>query len=236
MASAFVYGGQGRPVRTQFQMQPQQGGIGSLMGGQPSGMLARPPQMGGMGQQRFGAFGGLAQGAMGAGGAAPAAASNWDPNNPFANVPDLQSGIRAMLAHGGAAFGPNYLRDILRKSAFLRQKNQLHRGDVLSRLAGLDRMQQRQAMVDTERQSGSDLTDALNNADIQGAQGWQQFLQSLLGSERGGESSGFQQRDQFNREQAARGGGLGDFLGGAIGTGVGAYTGGLGTRLSGSKR
>jgi len=162
---------------------------------------------------------------------APAATSSFGTSSPFSGVPDLQSGIRGLLSNSGGAFTPNYLRDLMRKSAFQRSKNMRRRGDVLSRLAGLDPMQQRQAMIDLDREASSGLSGALNEADIQGGQGWQQFMMGLLRSERGDEQQRARDREQREWEES-QGGGIGGFLGGALGTGLGAFTGGAGAGLA----
>lgn len=210
MPAAYVYGG-GRPVATSFTgLSPFQrratdrmpaGGGGTLVGG------SRSP----------GLYGASGVPMPAAPGGAPAATGGFDPNQPFANTPDLQGGIRSLLAGGGKAFGPDYLRNLLRQRALMTAHNQRRRGDILSRLAGLDPMAQRQAMMDFERQSGSDLSRSLGEADLAGGQNWQQFMMDLLRSERGGEQSLSQQKQQQQWEQSQRP----NFLGQLVGAGTG---------------
>lgn len=238
MANAYVYGG-GNPVRTQFQQQPR--AQASMLPqtiadnhSQQAMAAAQPAPMASAGTtaqsaapdpSRFGAFGHFFQDAASRLGAAPGQ-SSWDPNQPFANVPDLQSGIRELLAHGGAAFGPDYLRNILRRRALLSARNQRHRGGILSQLAGLDPWQAQQAMVTGDQQASGDQANALNEADLQGAQGYQQWLQNLLSSERGGEMGTLDRQASERFQRSQRPSFLGQLGGSALGAAASYLTGG----------
>lgn len=238
--NAFVYGGGGRPVRTQFNVQPQRPSLlpqtiadshsQQQMTAAPTVAAAAPASAfsgAAGGASRIpsfgsGAFSGLQQAAAPA--AAPA--SDGNPNDPFTIIRNLLG--EANTAHGGNALTGDYIRNLLRKSAFQRGKNQRRRGEVLARLAGLDPMQQRQAMVDTDRQASSDLTQGLNEADIQGGMSQRDMLLKLLLGERGIQDTGVRDRFAAGEARAQQGGGFGDFLGSALGAGVGALTGGVG--------
>lgn len=213
MPAAYVYGG-GRPVATSFTgLSPFQRRATDRLPAAPVGSLVGAGRSPGL----YGSTPMPMPAVAAAPAAAPSATGFFDPNQPFANAPDLQGGIRSLLAGGGKAFGPDYLRNLLRQRALMTAHNQRRRGDILSRLSGLDPMAQRQAMMDFERQSGSDLSRSLGEADLAGGQNWQQFLMDLLRGERGGEMQTLNQQAQ-NRFDASQ---RPNFLGQLVGAGTG---------------
>lgn len=144
----------------------------------------------------------------------PQAAPQASPGGGLSSFADVMGYSRDLINRGGqqGAFGPSYLRNLLRRSAFRRAGNRRRRGDVLAGLQGLDPMQRRFQALEDERSASGQLAGSLNEADIQGGQGYQQFLQQLLGNERGVESSLFAAREADARARKNQGG-IGGFLG-----------------------
>ena len=147
-------------------------------------------------------------------GGAPAGGAGGGDINQYSRVLDY---INHLLGQGGAsgAFGPDYLRNFMRKRAIATYGNQQNRGRTLAGLAGLDPMQQRAALFQGEQQASGGLSDTLNNADLSGAQNYQQMLMQLLGQR-------FEQENQYKRDEAAKAernrGGIGGFLGQVAGS------------------
>lgn len=229
MASAFVYGGQGAPRPTTFSLlrSPRMGVSRPMPTPGFTGMAPTMPMGGGQGFSGVQSQGGARPMNLSPSFGLPAAGPNpapggsaWDPNQPFANVPDLQSGIRGTLASGGAAFGPDYLRNILRQRILSTGRNQRRRGDILSRLAGLSPMEQRQAMLEMDQQASGETAGALNQADLQGAQGYQDWLQRLLSGERQGEMGTLNQQADQRFQRSMRPSFGGQLLGSAVGIGT----------------
>jgi hypothetical protein len=137
--------------------------------------------------------------------------------------------IQGLLSGGKATFGPDYLRNALRRNAIQTGSSMQRRGDILARLAGLDPMQQRQAMIEGDRAASSGVAGALNAADLQGLSGYQDFIRQLLTGERGYQFQADQARAQREWERQQQQGGLGGMFGSLVGAGLGAFTGGLGT-------
>lgn len=165
-------------------------------------------------------------------GAAPSATSDpllraW--HDPKAK--DLMGFSRELIGQGlgRGAFGPSFLRDLLRKSAMRRAGGRRRRGDVLSGLVGLDPQQRRFQMLQDERDASGQLAGSLNEADIQGGQGYQDFIRQLFGAER---QRAYDYRDKEDIRHDANRGGIGGFLGQVAGAGLGAFTGGLGGGLA----
>jgi len=126
------------------------------------------------------------------------------------------------------ALGPGYLRQKIRREAQRTAEGQRRRTDVLSRLAGLNPMQQRTAMVESEIEAGRGLSDVLGRADIEGARGYQDFVRDMLKQERQIEA----ERQAREAEQGSLGGFLGSLAGSFI-PGVGQL-GGLFRRRRGT--
>ena len=126
---------------------------------------------------------------------------------------DYGAMIRSLIASGQGAgvFSPTFLRDMLRRQAIAGAGARGRRSVLLSRLAGADPYQSRQAMIDTDIESSGQLADALNNAELQGFGGYQEFIRSLLGGERGGEQARQLAKMQAKAQREAQ---RGNFLGG----------------------
>lgn len=159
---------------------------------------------------------------------APQAAPQGAPGGGLSDFADVMGYSRNLINQGGqqGAFGPSYLRNLLRKSAFRRAGNRRSRGSVLAGLQGLDPMQRRFQALEDERSASGQLAGALNEADVQGGSDYQNYLRQLLGNERGGEMQLFGQREADAR---ANKGGLGGFLGqvaGAALPAIGGFFGG----------
>jgi hypothetical protein len=140
--------------------------------------------------------------------------------------PEGQS--KRMLAAGtsAGAFRPDFLRRQMRRGALRTAQGGRRRADVLGRLAGLDPMQQRQGMVESEIESSGGVAEALNRADLQGLSGYQDFIRQLLGGERGyqQELTMQQRRERAAREAEERQ--RGDVFGQLFGTAAGSLIGG----------
>jgi len=104
--------------------------------------------------------------------------------------------VRGMIGKGQAAFGPDYLRNFLRKRAMMNSEASRRRAFNLSRLAGLDPFQQRQALLDENQGASRDLVSGLNEADMAGASGYQDWIRKLFMGERGNEQQQAQLRLQ----------------------------------------
>lgn len=135
-------------------------------------------------------------------------------------------GIIKSLLSNRSALGPDYLRGKVRRGALQSAQGGRRRSDVLSRLYGLDPMQQRQAAVDAEIGASSDVSGALNRADLAGAGGYQDFLRRLLTGERGFQQELTLQERREAEARAAEDRNRQDFWGQLIGQGAGALFGG----------
>lgn len=136
--------------------------------------------------------------------------------------------IKGLLAGGAQTFTPDYLRTALRRKALGTSDAMRRRNAVLSRLSGLDPMQQRQAMIDADIEASGGLAGALNAADLQGLSGYQDFIRQLLGGERGYQFQREEAERQRQWEEEMQGGGFWDMLGNVGGKALGAFTGGYG--------
>jgi hypothetical protein len=125
--------------------------------------------------------------------------------------------VRGMIGKGKAAFGPDYLRNFLRKRAMMNSEASRRRAFNLSRLAGLDPFQQRQALLEENQGASRDLVSGLNEADLAGASGYQDFLRRLFMGERGNEQT--QQQLRLQGQIAAQN--QPNFLGELAGMGAG---------------
>lgn len=152
-----------------------------------------------------------------------------DPNyNPLehigANYPDLMSLVRDLIARGGAegVFSPHYMRNALRRKALSNADAQRNRTSVLSRLVGLDPNQRAVALTDADLEANRGVSDALNQAEMGDLSQYSDLIRALLGTERGGESNLFGQREQRNWQQSQQGG-IGSFLGQLVGGAAGDW-------------
>lgn len=91
---------------------------------------------------------------------------------------------------GNAAFSPSYLRDATRRSILTNASSQNRNAGIGASLFGLDPMQKRAALAESGRNASAGVSGALNNADLAGLSGHQDFIQRLLSGERG-----YQQND-----------------------------------------
>jgi hypothetical protein len=113
--------------------------------------------------------------------------------------------------------GPQYISRFLRRRAQRTADARRRRSGVLSGLAGLDRMGQRQAMVDADISAGSDLSNLLGEADLAGAQGFVGYRRQLDRDEREAQRRRQEIEDQRRYEESQRGG-FGGFLGEVAGS------------------
>lgn len=143
-------------------------------------------------------------------------ASGIGAGNPYSNAARGAIG----QAQGAGLYDPTgspAIRAALERRALRQQRNQRRRGQVSAQLAGLDPYGQRQAMVDTERQAGSDLSNNLADANLQYDIGNQDWARSLLTGGLDFERQQMLERQRAKAERDAHGG-----IGGAIGGLVGA--------------
>lgn len=151
------------------------------------------------------------------GGYANEFAANQKYNTEFGGARGRINDLLSGGTGGNAAFGPNYLRDATRRAALQRYSNQRRSSSVLGDLYGLDPMAARGASVNADIGASSDLSNALNNADLAGLSGYQELLQRLLSGERGYQAQDLADMRAAEREKANRP----SFLGGLIGQGIG---------------
>lgn len=142
----------------------------------------------------------------------------------FGSLQDLE---RYLIRAGGqeGVFQPGYLSKFLRDRALRNAASQRNRGRLLGTLAGFDPSQQREAILSSDIAASSDLTGALNEADLAGGSDYMNFIRQLLTGERGGEQSYFTQRDLMELEDRLRGSGIEQFLGQAGGAALGGLVG-----------
>lgn len=135
---------------------------------------------------------------------------------------DLMGVSRAIVGQGigQGALGPSYLRNLLRKSAFRRAGNRRNRGSVLAGMQGLDPMQRRFQALEDERSASGQLSGALNEADIQGGQAYQDMIRQLFGAER---QRAYDYRDTEGARHDANRGGVGGFLGQVAGAAIPSF-------------
>ena len=142
---------------------------------------------------------------------------------------------RDILGRGARAglFDPTgsaQIRAAVRRGALRRADARRRRGSVLARLMGLNPMGQRQAMLETERETAGGLSSELGEADLGQLLGGQQFARGLLGQERGYEEQRAAEARAAREARRARGG-FGSMLGSLLGTAGGAFLGGAGASL-----
>lgn len=118
-----------------------------------------------------------------------------------AGVPGPGRQISSLLQEGRPALSRDYLRAALRRRAMRRAMGRRRVGQTSSRLFGLDPMQARGAMFQTERDAQSDLSDALGQAELADLSGYQDFIRSLLTGERGREFESSERDKQRKYEQ-----------------------------------
>jgi hypothetical protein len=101
----------------------------------------------------------------------------------------------------GGAYGPGYLRNKLRRSALQNAYGGRNRAGILARLSGMSAHGQRRGLLDAEIEGSRGVSQALNEADLQGASGYQDYIRNLLSGER--ESyGGLLMQDRANEEAA----------------------------------
>lgn len=151
----------------------------------------------------------------------------------MAAIPNTYTNLIGEQIQGGrAALGPDYLRSVLRTRALRSYMNQRRRGDVLSRLYGLDPAQARAAAFNTEAGATNNLTNSLNESELADAQGYQNYIRGLLGGQQNQEF----QIGQMERQRRANRGTLGGFLGNAVGGLIPGIGSALGGRLFGRRQ
>ena len=110
---------------------------------------------------------------------------------------------------GSPAYRATMQRRLLNQGRSRRQRNAL-----LSRLSGMDRMGQRNAMVDADQDIAYDTANAFNDFDANEYAGNRDWFRGMLGQERGFE-------EERRREREARKAQSGGFWGNLLGAGVG---------------
>lgn len=149
---------------------------------------------------------------------------------PYAGAPatdprSLTSGALTAGAQSGAfdPFGSPVLRASLRARALRAADAQRRRGSVLSRLLGLNPNEAASAALETDRQAGSDASNAITSADYGLMSGQQDWLRSLLSGQMGALNAQDLARLQAilaqqanDRNRPGVGGMLGDLAGRAV--------------------
>lgn len=125
------------------------------------------------------------------------------------------------------------LRAALERRALRTARNRRQRGSVLSKLAGLDPMQQRAQSLQSEQDIGQTTADYLNEGQLQELLGNQQFgrQQSLQQAGFANEEKLMRLQDELARKNR---GGIGSMLGGLLGQAAGSFLPGIGGGLAGS--
>lgn len=146
----------------------------------------------------------------------------YDPNNPFGNLSNTGRGnfgdiARGLIGKGGAAgaFDPNFLRNMLRRRAIMSAAARNRRSALLAHLVGADPTQSREALLNSDIESSGQLAGDLNNAELSGYQGYQDWIRSMFGNERGIDA---QRQAQREAERAAQRGQLSGMIGELAGT------------------
>jgi hypothetical protein len=156
----------------------------------------------------------------------------WDrmQNDPLGGATNLEDPIRSMIRFGGmqGVFGKNYLTNLMRKRAVANADAGRRRTSTLAQLSGLDPMQYRGAMVDADIAGNQGTVGALNDAEMQDAEGYQAMIRDFLNRERYGvevpsEAANVANRYASDRQKQDFWGGL---AGQAVGAGAGALLGG----------
>ena len=148
---------------------------------------------------------------------------------PFSGPDQRIAGQAISGAQDAGIFSPlgsPLLRAAIRRNALRSAYNQRQRGSVLSRLLGLNPNEARAQDLQTEGDAGNTAADSINQGDLQMLAGNQEFLRSLFT----GQLSAENQRDLARlmaalQPRTTAGGAIGSI----VGTGAGAYFGGLGT-------
>lgn len=144
--------------------------------------------------------------------------------------------IKDLLGSGfdQGVFSPTYLRNMLRQHAISNYGGGQRRQQVMAQLLGLDPSSARALLQQGEISGTHDLTGALNDAELQGYGGYQQYLQQLLGGERGFEQqkqiAAMQAKAQRDAQHQGFLGGLGGIIGGFL-PGLGPLLGGGGSGM-----
>jgi hypothetical protein len=158
--------------------------------------------------------------------APPAAPSGGDPGgspiNFFEGMAPGRKLAGDIINRGGAAgaFGPYFLRNMLRKRALANADAQRRRMSVTSTMYGLDPAQARVAAIEAENNANAGLAGSLNDAEMTGLQRYQDYVMQLLTGERG---MAEQQRMQDKQRKAAEAAGWGSLAGGATSAAIGKW-------------
>lgn len=124
------------------------------------------------------------------------------------------------------------MRAMRRRQAMRGARNRRRRGEVTSRLAGLDPFQQRAALFDLDRDVSGRTADFLTEADLNESMGNRDYFRDLFGGQLGFERQRQLDREAYDRSKPR----FGDILGGIAGQAAGAFMGGLGGGMGGGKR
>lgn len=151
---------------------------------------------------------------------------------PQADLMALSRGVVTDASRAGLydPLGSPVLRARRERAALRRGRSRRQSAMTLARLLGLDPMQMRQVLLDTDRSMADQTSDFLGQADLEEGIAGRDFARGQLGRERD------YAENRYLAEQARKereGGGFGSFLGQAAGLGIGAFTGGVGDELAG---
>jgi hypothetical protein len=114
-------------------------------------------------------------------------------------------------------------------------ESQIHRGDVMGRLLGLNPYEQRGQLLNVGNDAAGNAANALNSAQYGQASGGQDFIRQMFGQRLGFEQQKLLQylaQKQAQKQQ----GGFGSMFGGLLGQGLGALVPGLGGLFGGGQQ
>jgi hypothetical protein len=136
-----------------------------------------------------------------------------------------------------SALGSPLIRAAIQRMASRNAANRRRRGDVTSRILGLDPISARQAAFDVDREASGDVSRAIGEGDLSQLLGAQQFQRGLFGSERELEVRQMemeQRRREAEKAQRAALFGAAGRIGAAAIPGVGGFLSSLGSPSGGS--
>ena len=135
--------------------------------------------------------------------------------DPSKSAAGISRGVIKEASEGGlfSPFGSPRLRALRRRRALAQNEAMRRRAGASSQLYGLDPMQRRQAMVESNIGQNAALSGSLGEADFQEEMGGRDFARGLFGGE-----LDFQRQRQLAKEQAKAqsGGAFGSLLGAAL--------------------
>jgi hypothetical protein len=143
---------------------------------------------------------------------------------------ETQAGGYLQGANAAGFFNPqgsSQINSAVRANALRNADNARRRSALLSRLMGLDPNQAAVAAVNQDAQNTGATQSALNQSSLQQQLGNQNYFRGLFGQQLGNE----QQRQNMLYQHQLNQPGFGQIAGGILGQGIGAFTGGLGSRL-----